>query len=189
MKKQTANMNCSNCNEEMSIGGKGTTKYYYCENCNKQNPSTTAEYNEKKGYANAIDDVEKIVDRKVKEIRIIHKKFRMDLEAPIHSANLVIRNFEELKQEIARLHHSPQLNKPTGFDSSSCLRREHNSRVIGTQNSLGEKSAVSPEDTIQKLGTNVKGQTAPNPADANELRKNIKLLGEWVNLNSAEGEK
>jgi len=33
------------------------------------------------------------------------------------------------------------------------------------------------------------GPTAPNPADANELRKNIKLLGEWVNLNSAEGEK
>jgi len=32
------------------------------------------------------------------------------------------------------------------------------------------------------------GQTAPNPADANELRKNIKLLGEGVNLNSAEGE-
>ena len=136
---------------------------WYCENCILNKGIMQS-------YAKAISDVEKIIDKWIERWEYTW-------------------GVEELKQEIARLHHSPQLNKPTGFDSSSCLRREHNSRVIGTQNSLGEKSAVSPEDTIQKLGTNVKGQTAPNPADANELRKNIKLLGEWVNLNSAEGEK
>ena len=66
------------------------------------------------GYAKCRADVEKIVDRKVKEIRIIHKKFRMDLEAPIHSANLVIRNFEELKQEIARLHSQQDNTQRSG---------------------------------------------------------------------------
>ena len=40
MKKQTANMNCPNCNEEMSIGGKGTTRYYYCDNCDKKKQTT-----------------------------------------------------------------------------------------------------------------------------------------------------
>ena len=43
MKKQTANMNCPNCNEEMSIGGKGTTRYYYCDNCDKKKQTTDEE--------------------------------------------------------------------------------------------------------------------------------------------------
>ena len=33
-------MNCPNCNEEMSIGGKGTTRYYYCDNCDKKEQTT-----------------------------------------------------------------------------------------------------------------------------------------------------
>ena len=47
------------------------------------------------------------------------------------------------------INDSQQQNKPTGFESSSCLRREHSLRVIGTQNNSGEKSIVSPADNNQ----------------------------------------
>ena len=56
---------------------------------------------------------------------------------------------ECLKPETNSAPNSPQQNRPTGFDFPSCPRREHSSRVIGTQNNSGEKSIVSPEDTIQ----------------------------------------
>jgi hypothetical protein len=54
-----------------------------------------------------------------------------------------------------------QQNKPTGFDFPSCLRREHNSRVIGTQNNSGEKTIVSPADTYSPnipVGVTLQGE-------------------------------